>query len=62
MVLYAEVSYEDEMYTLHLLVDNKDKIGRSKYWYLTVRGASIIECKGSYLSYVPDFVKVEYED
>lgn len=62
MVLYAEVSYEDEMYTLHLLVDNKDKIGRSKYWYLTVRGASIIECKGSYLSYVPDFIKVEYGD
>lgn len=62
MVLYAEVSCEDRMYTLHLLVDNKDKIGQSKYWYLTVRGTSIIEFKGSYLSYVPDFIKVEYKD
>ena len=62
MVLYAEVSYEDGMYTLHLLVDNKDKIGQSKYWYLTVQGTSILECKGSYLSYVPDCIKIEYKD
>ncbi len=62
MVLYAEVSYENGLFILHLMIDNKDKIGQSKYWYLTVQGTSIIECKGSYLSYVPDFVKVEYSD
>jgi hypothetical protein len=62
MVLYAEVSYENGLFVLHLMIDNKDKIGQSKYWYLTVQGTSIIECKGSYLSYVPDFVKVEYKD
>lgn len=62
MVLYAEVSYENGLFALHLMIDNKDKKGQSKYWYLTVQGTSIIECKGSYLSYVPDFVKVEYKD
>ena len=62
MVLYAEVSYENGLFELHLMIDNKDKKGQSKYWYLTVRGTSIIECKGSYLSYVPDFIKVEYKD
>ena len=62
MVLYAEVSYENGLFAFHLMIDNKDKIGHSKYWYLTVQGTSIIECKGSYLSYIPDFVKVEYDD
>ena len=62
MVLYAEVSYENGLFGIHLMIDNKDKKGKSKYWYLTVQGTSIIECKGSYLSYVPDFVKVEYKD
>ena len=50
MVLYAEVSYENGLFELHLMIDNKDKKGQSKYWYLTVRGISILECKGSYLS------------
>ena len=62
MVVRAEVCHEDGLFTIHLLVDNKDKIGWSKYWYLTVKGTSIIECKGSYLSYVPDFIKMEYTD
>ena len=62
MVLYAEVSYENGLFVLHLMIDNKDKKGQSKYWYLTVQGTNIIECKGSYLSYIPDFVKVEYCD
>ena len=62
MVMCAEVCHEDGVFTLHLLIDNKDKIGRSTYWYLTVQGTSIVECKGSYLSYVPDFIKVEYKD
>ena len=62
MVLYAEVSYENGVFAIHLLLDNKDKKGQSKYWYLTVQGTSIIECKGSYLSYVPDLIKVEYKD
>ena len=62
MVLYAEVGYENGLFVLHLMIDNKDKIGQSKYWYLTLQGTSIIECRGSYLSYVPDFVKVEYSD
>ena len=60
MVLYAEVSYENGLFGIHLMIDNKDKKGQSKYWYLTVQGTSILECKGSYLSYIPDFVKVEY--
>ena len=60
MVLYAEVSCENGLFGIHLMIDNKDKKGQSKYWYLTVQGTSIIECKGSYLSYIPDFVKVEY--
>ena len=62
MVLYAEVSYENGLFGIHLMIDNKDEKGQSKYWYLTVQGTSIIECRGSYLSYVPDFVKVEYKD
>lgn len=62
MVLYAEVSYEDGLFVIHLMVDNKDKIGQSKYWYLTVQGTSIVECRGSKLSYVPNFIKIEYED
>ena len=62
MVVRAEVCFEDGFFTLHLLIDNKDKIGQSTYWYLTVKGTSIVECKGSYLSYVPDFIEVEYND
>lgn len=63
MVLYAEVSYENGLFAINLMIDNKDKKGQSKYWYLTVRGTSIIECRGGCcLSYIPDFVKVEYKD
>ena len=62
MVLYAEVSYENGLFVLHLMIDSKDKIGQSKYWYLTVQGTSIIECRGGYLSYIPDFIKMEYTD
>lgn len=62
MVLYAEVSYENGLFEIHLMIDNKDKKGQSNYWYLTVQGTSILECKGGYLSYIPDFVKIEYKD
>lgn len=62
MVLYAEVSYENGLFELHLLIDNKDKKGQSRYWYLTVSGTSIIECRDSKLSYVSNFIKIEYED
>ena len=52
MVLYAEVSYENGLFAVNLMIDNKDKKGQSKYLYLTVLGASIFECKGSYLSFI----------
>ena len=45
MVMCTEVCHEDGVFTLHLLIDNKDKIGRSRYWYLTVQGTSIVACK-----------------
>ena len=56
MVLYAEVSYENGLFAINLMLDNKDKIGYRKYWYLTIQCTSIVECKGSYLSYSPDFI------
>jgi len=62
MVVRAELGCEDELFALHLLVDNKDKIGQSKYWYLTVQGTSVVECRGSKLSYVPDCIKIEYKN
>ena len=62
MGLYAEVSYENGLFELHLLIDNKDKKGQSRYWYLTVSGTNIIESRDSKLSYVSNFIKIEYED
>ena len=62
MVLYAEVSYENELFEIHLMIDNKDKKGQSKYWYLTIHGTNILECKGSCLSHVPSFINIEYKD
>ena len=53
MVTKAEISYENSSFILHLLIDNKNKKGESKYWYLTVKGTNILECKDSKLSYVP---------
>lgn len=51
MVMNAEVSYNNGLFELHLLMDNLNKKGQSKLWYLTVSGTDIIECKGSNLSY-----------
>ena len=33
MVLYAEVSYENGLFEIHLMIDNKDKKGQRNYWY-----------------------------
>lgn len=50
MVIRTEVGYENGIFTIHFLIDNKDRMEKSIYWELIVSGTSIVECRGSRLS------------